>query len=66
MDCGTYAMTTTGKGGVQAMITYPTMSMASENIHALDLPNFSNVRSVKKAAVMKPIALVMKISETMA
>ena len=48
------------------MIKYPAISKASENIHAFALPNFSKVRSVKKAAVMKPMALVMKISETMA
>jgi hypothetical protein len=62
----THAITTTGKGGVQAMITYPAISKVSENIHALALPSFSKVRSVKKAAVMKPMALVMKISETIA
>ena len=61
-----YPTTTTGNGGVQTIITYPTMIIISDIMSERARPRRADMASVAKAVRMKPTAVVTKMSDTIA
>jgi hypothetical protein len=57
-------MATTGKGGLVTIAVYPTTRNASAIIKLFARPNFVDIVLMKNAAVMKPMAVHTKISDT--
>lgn len=60
----TYETMTTGNGGVVTINVYAAMRMASAMSKLFARPNFVDIVLMKKAAVMKPIAVDTKMSDT--
>ncbi len=60
------ASTTTGKGGVQTSMMYATIMRLSASTSMFALPSLACKACVIGAALIKPMALVMKIRDTIA
>lgn len=61
----TYDTTTKGYGGVQTRITYADNCINSAMIRVFALPNLPRIVFVKKAAEMKPMALLTNTRDMM-